>query len=119
MQWTPALTWLVHAGTSSHDAGCAPGGAQGKITKNVEREILNHSQLIHPHVVRFEECFLTPKYLAIAMEYAEGGTMYSHVTSKCASSSLVLPRMHASMTASIAFKLCAYEELVHNLPRMH
>jgi serine/threonine-protein kinase SRK2 len=57
---------------------------QGKITKNVEREILNHSLLIHPHVVRFEECFLTPKYLAIAMEYAEGGTMYSHVTSKCA-----------------------------------
>ena len=35
---------------------------QCKITKNVEREILNHSLLIHPHVVRFEECFLTPQY---------------------------------------------------------
>jgi serine/threonine protein kinase len=58
--------------------------AQGKITKNVEREILNHSILIHPHVVRFEECFLTEKYLAIAMEYAAGGNMYSHVTAKCA-----------------------------------
>ncbi|CAL8464979.1 g4514 [Coccomyxa elongata] len=53
---------------------------KGKITKNVEREILNHSILIHPHVVRFEECFLTEKYLAIAMEYAAGGNMYSHVT---------------------------------------
>ncbi len=58
--------------------------AQGKITKNVEREILNHSILIHPHVVRFEECFLTEKYLAIAMEYAAGGNMYSHVTAKYA-----------------------------------
>ena len=59
-----------------------PGGvpSQGKITKNVEREILNHSLLIHPHVVRFYECFLTPKHLAIAMEYAAGGTMYNLVT---------------------------------------
>jgi serine/threonine-protein kinase SRK2 len=59
---------------------------QGKITKNVEREILNHSLLIHPHVVHFEECFLTKTYLAIAMEYAAGGNMYSHVTAKCAPS---------------------------------
>ena len=57
--------------------------AQGKITKNVEREILNHSLLIHPHVVQFKHCFLTQQYLAIAMEYAEGGTMHSLVLRKC------------------------------------
>jgi len=50
-----------------------------KITKNVEREIINHSCLIHPHIVRFRECFLTPKYLGIAMEYAAGGDLYKFV----------------------------------------
>lgn len=57
---------------------------QGKMTKNVERELLNHSMLIHPHVVRFEECFLTDKYLAIVMEYAAGGNLFTHVTARSA-----------------------------------
>lgn len=42
------------------------------IDKNVEREIINHSGLMHPHIVEFKICFLTAKYLAIAMEYVEG-----------------------------------------------
>ena len=29
--------------------------------------------LMHPHVVQFKEVFLTPKYLAIAMEFVPGG----------------------------------------------
>ena len=80
------MAWrLIGCGGRSAPSGSrgklTPHGAlQGKITKNVEREILNHSQLIHPHVVRFYECFLTPKHLAIAMEYAAGGTMYNLVT---------------------------------------
>lgn len=48
----------------------------------VEREIINHSCLIHPHIVRFRECFLTPKYLGIAMEYAAGGDLYRYVAAK-------------------------------------
>ncbi len=52
------------------------------MTKNVERELMNHSRLIHPHIVRFYECFLTDKHLAIVMEYAAGGSLYSHVTAK-------------------------------------
>jgi serine/threonine protein kinase len=55
---------------------------QEKMTKNVERELLNHSRLMHPHIVRFHECFLTDKHLAIVMEYAAGGTLYRHVTAK-------------------------------------
>ena len=55
---------------------------QDKMTKNVERELMNHSKLIHPHIVRFYECFLTEKHLAIVMEYAAGGSLYSHVTAK-------------------------------------
>ena len=43
---------------------------------------MNHSRLIHPHIVRFHECFLTDKHLAIVMEYAAGGSLYSHVTAK-------------------------------------
>ena len=50
----------------------------------VEREIINHSCLIHPHIVRFRECFLTPKYLGIAMEYAAGGDLYKFVAAKYA-----------------------------------
>ena len=42
------------------------------IDKNVEREIINHSGLMHPHIIEFKICFLTGKYLAIAMEYADG-----------------------------------------------
>lgn len=41
--------------------------------KMVEREILSHRLCsAHPHIVRFREIFLTPRYLAIAMEYAAG-----------------------------------------------
>ena len=39
----------------------------------VGREIFNHSQLLHPHIVQFKEVFLTPHYLGICMEYAEVG----------------------------------------------
>lgn len=45
---------------------------RNRIDRNVEREIINHSKLEHPHVIQFRLCFLTEKYLAIAMEYADG-----------------------------------------------
>ena len=45
---------------------------ENTIDKNVEREIINHSGLMHPHIIEFKICFLTTKYLAIAMEYADG-----------------------------------------------
>lgn len=51
-----------------------------KITKYVERELINHSHLLHPHIVQFREVFLTRDHLAIAMEYAAGGDMFQHVT---------------------------------------
>jgi serine/threonine protein kinase len=52
--------------------------------KYVRREVINHSSLTHPHIVKFRECFLTDKYLAIAMEYAAGGDMFKYVSNKCA-----------------------------------
>ena len=48
----------------------------------VEREIVNHSNFVHPHVVQFKEVFLTPTHLAIAMEYAPGGDLFSYVSQR-------------------------------------
>lgn len=52
------------------------------VTKYVERELMNHSDLLHPHIVQFKEVFLTTDYLAIVMEYAAGGDMFQHVKSR-------------------------------------
>lgn len=47
--------------------------------KMVEREILSHRLCsAHPHIVRFQELFLTPRYLAIVMEYASGGDLFEY-----------------------------------------
>lgn len=43
------------------------------------REIVNHSNFCHPHVIQFKEVFLTDDYLAIAMEYAPGGDLFQYV----------------------------------------
>ncbi|CAL8468575.1 g8115 [Coccomyxa elongata] len=43
----------------------------------VEREIVNHSSLLHPHIA-----FLTREYLAIAMEYVNGGDMFQYVKAR-------------------------------------
>ncbi|GFH29451.1 sulfur stress regulator, partial [Haematococcus lacustris] len=53
-----------------------------KVTKYVEREIINHRSLMHPHIVQFKEVFLTNIYLGIAMEYAPGGDMFEYVVRK-------------------------------------
>ena len=53
-----------------------------KLTRNVEREIINHSSLSHPHIVHFVECFLTARHLAIVMEYCAGGNMWQYVAAK-------------------------------------
>jgi len=53
-----------------------------KISRYVEREILNHRCLHHPHIVRFKEVFLTQEYLAIAMEFGAGGDMFEYVVNK-------------------------------------
>lgn len=53
-----------------------------KVTKYVEREILNHRCLVHPHIVQFKEVFLTQQHLGIAMEFASGGDMFEYVVKK-------------------------------------
>ncbi|XP_076901401.1 serine/threonine-protein kinase SAPK3-like isoform X1 [Bidens hawaiensis] len=52
-----------------------------KIDENVQREIINHRSLRHPNIVRFKEVLLTRTHLAIVMEYAAGGELFSKITS--------------------------------------
>ncbi|KAE9596639.1 hypothetical protein Lal_00007664 [Lupinus albus] len=51
-----------------------------KIDENVKREIINHSSLRHPNIVRFKEVILTPTHLAIVMEYASGGELFERIS---------------------------------------
>ena len=50
-----------------------------RINVNVEREILNHKNLLHHHVVQFKGVFLTQHHLAIIMEYAPGGDLMGYI----------------------------------------
>ncbi|XP_048498008.1 serine/threonine-protein kinase SAPK2 isoform X3 [Beta vulgaris subsp. vulgaris] len=50
-----------------------------KIDEHVQREIMNHSSLKHPNIVRFKEVLLTPTHLAIVMEYAAGGELFERI----------------------------------------
>ena len=50
------------------------------VTRSTLREVLNHRLCVaHPHIVRFQEALLTPRHLAIVMEYAPGGDMFEFV----------------------------------------
>lgn len=40
------------------------------LDKNVEREILNHRQLVHPNILAFREVFTTDTELAIVVRTA-------------------------------------------------
>eukprot|EP00889_Picochlorum_renovo_P000715 jgi/Picre1/27745/NNA_000709.t1 len=53
-----------------------------KDLKHSQREIMNHMQLLHPHVVQLKEVFAAGPYLAIVMEYVPNGDMFNHVVSR-------------------------------------
>ena len=50
-----------------------------RINVNVEREILDHKNLLHHHVIQFKGVFLTQRHLAIVMEYAPGGDLMDYI----------------------------------------
>ncbi|KAF6263511.1 kinase-like domain-containing protein [Scenedesmus sp. NREL 46B-D3] len=52
------------------------------LQRYVESEILNHSQLRHPHVVQFREVFLSTNHINIVMDYASGGSLFGYVQSR-------------------------------------
>ncbi|KAL6778757.1 hypothetical protein ACKKBF_B04765 [Auxenochlorella protothecoides x Auxenochlorella symbiontica] len=52
------------------------------VNKYVEREILNHMKLRHPHIIGLREVFLTANHLVLAMEFAAGGDLFKYVSSR-------------------------------------
>lgn len=44
--------------------------------KRLLREIMNHRRLCHKHIVGFREVRLTEDYLAIALDYIQGGSLF-------------------------------------------
>jgi hypothetical protein len=49
--------------------------AHGKYS-NVQREILIHNRLIHPHIIQFKTLVLLEDYMGIVMEYADLGNLH-------------------------------------------
>ncbi|KAL3143836.1 hypothetical protein ABBQ32_003661 [Trebouxia sp. C0010 RCD-2024] len=87
------------------------------VSKSVLREILNHRLcVVHPSIVQFKEVFLTPKYLAIVMEYAAGGDMFEYVIKNKSS----LPCQGLSEDSARWFfqQLVVALEFCHELARM-
>ncbi|KAI3430307.1 hypothetical protein D9Q98_004903 [Chlorella vulgaris] len=53
------------------------------VSKHVESELLIHRKCTgHTNIVQLIEVFLTPRFLAIVLEYAPGGDLLDYVTSK-------------------------------------
>ena len=59
---------------------CTTRSAPSQVTEYVQREIINHLHLRHPHVIALRTVFLTPTHLGIAMEHAAGGDLFQLVT---------------------------------------
>lgn len=81
--------------------------------KYVMREILNHRQLAHPHIVAFKEVFVTPQYLGIVMEYVGGGNLQQYVEkagrlpewqARCFFQQLILALRHCHRCLNIAHR---------------
>ncbi|XP_074263065.1 serine/threonine-protein kinase SAPK2-like isoform X2 [Silene latifolia] len=51
-----------------------------QIDEHVQREIMNHSTLKHPNIIKFKEVLLTPTHLGIVMEYAAGGELFERIS---------------------------------------
>lgn len=52
---------------------------RAEVTKYVETEIINHSQMRHPHIIQFRDVFMTSTFICIVLEYAGTGTLHSYV----------------------------------------
>lgn len=53
------------------------------VTKNVQAELLLHRQCAgHPFIVQLKDVFLTPRHLAIVLEYFPGGDVLSYVNAR-------------------------------------
>jgi serine/threonine-protein kinase SRK2 len=47
---------------------------------HVQREILIHNKLMHPHIIQFKRLLVFDDYICIAMEYADQGSLHHDFT---------------------------------------
>ncbi|KAL4448213.1 hypothetical protein ABPG75_005432 [Micractinium tetrahymenae] len=63
------------------------GGFVKEYRRYVMREVMHHGGLKHPFIIDLKACgaevFLTPEYLAIVMEYAQGGNLHRFLRERC------------------------------------
>eukprot|EP00210_Caulerpa_lentillifera_P003308 g3159.t1 len=53
-----------------------------KVDESVNNEITNHQTFFHPHIVDFEDCFLTEKHLCLVTEYASVGNLMNFINKR-------------------------------------
>ncbi|XP_045810289.1 serine/threonine-protein kinase SAPK3-like [Trifolium pratense] len=80
-----------------------------KIDENVEREIINHRSLNHPHIINFKELFVTPSHLAIVLEYADGGELFHRIASN------IIPKGRITEKEARYF----FQQLISGVQYMH
>ena len=79
----PALCHPTCPASPAHTHCPAPAPAPAPRTqvkeyrRYVMREVMHHGGLKHPFIIDLKEVFLTPEYLAIVMEFAQGGNVSS------------------------------------------
>ncbi|KAL4419116.1 hypothetical protein ABPG77_004437 [Micractinium sp. CCAP 211/92] len=59
------------------------GGFVKEYRRYVMREVMHHGGLKHPFIIDLKEVLLTPEYLAIVMEYAQGGNLHRFLRERC------------------------------------
>jgi serine/threonine-protein kinase SRK2 len=50
-----------------------------KLLTTVEREVVNHSRLVHPFIISFKDFFLLEKYLVIIQELGDQGDLADYI----------------------------------------
>ncbi|KAK9861789.1 hypothetical protein WJX84_008407 [Apatococcus fuscideae] len=61
--------------------------ARGDYCKDLRAQITNHVMLtidapVHPHIIEAKEVYLTPRFLAVVLEYAPGGDLFKYVNAR-------------------------------------
>lgn len=49
---------------------------------NLRGEVVTHSRLQHPHIVRVREVFLQGMYVNVVMEHVSGGDLFTYVQAR-------------------------------------
>ncbi|KAK9807449.1 hypothetical protein WJX73_008350 [Symbiochloris irregularis] len=85
-------------------------------TKRADKEVQTMMLLsVHPHIIRFEEVFLTPQYLGIVLEYAAGGDLSDYIKRKTVNKNSSMSRaLPESLTRVLFHQIMSALEFCHD-----